>query len=78
MNALKAHVENGQIVLDEPAELAEGTKLFVVVSAHGDDDEMSAEERAELEAALDESLDDFEAGRVVDGASVRAMLRAIG
>jgi len=32
---------------------------------------------AELEAALDESLDDFEAGRVVDGASVRAM-RAIG
>lgn len=77
MNALKAHVENGQIVLDEPAELAEGTKLFVVVGSLADD-EMSAEERAELEAALDESLDDFEAGRVVDGASVRAMLRAIG
>ena len=75
MNAHKAHVKNGQIVLDEPAELPEGAKLYVVLD---DDDVMSAEERAALEAALDESLDDFEAGRVVDAATVRAMLRAIG
>ena len=29
MNALKAHVRNGQIVLDEPAELAEGLPVRV-------------------------------------------------
>ena len=30
MQPLKGHVENGQIVLDEPAELPEGTVLYVV------------------------------------------------
>src|SRR5688572_4628256 len=35
MHALKAHVKNGQIVLDEPAELPEGAPVDVLV--HGAD-----------------------------------------
>jgi hypothetical protein len=30
MNALRAHVENGRIVLDEPTNLPDGTELYVV------------------------------------------------
>ncbi|GMV16833.1 MAG: hypothetical protein AMXMBFR56_50570 [Polyangiaceae bacterium] len=74
MNALKAHVVNGRIVVDEPTDLPDGTELYLV-RAHSDD-EMDEEERAELEAAIDEGLDDFEAGRIVDEETIRAKLRA--
>ena len=74
VNALKAHVKNGRIIVDEPTDLPEGTELYLVPAE--DDDEMDDEERAELEAAIDEGLDDFEAGRIVDEETVRAMLRA--
>jgi predicted transcriptional regulator len=37
---------------------------------------MAEEERAELEAAIGEGLDDFEAGRIVDEETIRAKLRA--
>lgn len=74
MNALKAHVKNGQIVLDEPAALPEGAPLFVLV---GDEaNEMTDEERAELDRALDEADEDFAAGRVVSEEQMWAALRA--
>ncbi|MEZ4226561.1 MAG: hypothetical protein R3B13_36780 [Polyangiaceae bacterium] len=72
-NALKAHVRNGRFVIDEPTDLPEGTVLTLAVV---DDDEESPEERAEIEAAIDEALDDFEAGRSVDEETIRAKLRA--
>jgi hypothetical protein len=63
VKALRAHVQNGQIVLDEPAELLEGADVEVLLP---DQDEMSAEDRAELEAAVDESAAQFERGEFED------------
>ena len=62
MLALKGHVKNGRIVVDEPTNLPDGAEVEVVVI----DDQLSAEERAELHASLDRALDDSEAGRGTD------------
>jgi hypothetical protein len=56
-------VQNGQIVFDEPVELVEGVDVEVLVP---DDDEMSPEDLAELDAALDESTAQFERGEFQD------------
>jgi hypothetical protein len=63
MKALKAHVQNGQIVLDEPAELPEGVAVEVLLPEH---DDLTAEERHELEAALDEGAAQFARGEFED------------
>lgn len=63
MQALKAHVKGGRVVLDEPTDLPEGAEVEIAVIGDG----LSAEERAELHASLDRALDDSEAGRGMDG-----------
>ncbi|HEX4419073.1 MAG TPA: hypothetical protein VH165_14275 [Kofleriaceae bacterium] len=63
MKAISAHVRNGQIVPDDPIQLREGDALEVVLL---EDDEMSAEEMAELDDALDESRAQFERGEFED------------
>jgi hypothetical protein len=63
MKALRAHVHNGQIVLDEPAELPEGVAVEVLLPDQAD---LTAEERVELEAALEESAAQFARGEVED------------
>ena len=81
VNALKAHVKNGRIVVDQPTDLPEGTVLTLVPVedeeipgvAH---EHMSAEEREALEKAIDEGLADADAGRVVDASVVLEKLRA--
>ncbi len=73
MHALKARVQNGQVVLDEPALLPEGAELELYVVT---DDGMSDEERAALNASIERGLADAEAGRVVDADVVLAKLRA--
>ena len=75
MHALKAHVENGRIVADEPVDLPDGT-LLRVVPVDNLDDEMSAEERAELEQAIEEGYADFERGDHVDAKEFAARLAA--
>jgi uridine phosphorylase len=75
MNALKAHVENGRIVVDDPTDLSDGTELYV--APVNDADDLDDEERAELHAALDEAEEDIVAGRVVTEDEVWATLRAI-
>lgn len=62
MHALKTHVKNGRITVDEPTNLPEGAEVEVVVV----DDELSADERAALHASLDRASDDSEAGRGMD------------
>jgi hypothetical protein len=74
MNALRAHVENGRIVVDDPTDLPEGTVLQVVPLT--DTDELDDAERAELHAALREGIADMKAGRTHDAAEVLAELRA--
>lgn len=71
MNALKAHVKNGQIVLDEPSDLDEGAELLVFPLS----DDMDETDRAELNAILDESLQQLDAGDTVDGPAYLAELR---
>ncbi|MFT3695463.1 MAG: hypothetical protein QM831_20175 [Kofleriaceae bacterium] len=61
MKALKAHVHNGQIVLDEPAELPEGGLVEVVLFENED-----VEDRHELESALEESVAEFARGDFED------------
>ncbi len=63
MHALKTRVKNGRVVLDEPTDLPEGAEVEVLVIG---EDELTADERAELHASLDRALDDSEAGRGVD------------
>ena len=63
MHALKARVENGRYVIDEPAQLPEGAEVELVIVAGDDLDERG---RAALHASLDRALDDEDSGRFVD------------
>jgi hypothetical protein len=68
MQPLKAHVENGRLVLDEPTDLPEGEIVFLhpteaVIGAAVDFDE---DERAALFDALDEGIDASRRGDHVD------------
>jgi len=61
MHALKTHVKNGRITVDEPTNLPEGARSKWLWS-----NDLSADERAALHASLDRALDDSEAGRGMD------------
>jgi hypothetical protein len=74
MKALRAHVKNSRLVVDEPTDLPEGTVLDLVVADPGDD--LDDEERAELHAALDEGLAELRTGGGIDASVVLARLRA--
>ncbi|CAN5902734.1 hypothetical protein BH11MYX2_BH11MYX2_21200 [soil metagenome] len=52
---LKGHVHNGQIVLDAPADLPDGTPVEVSPASEDDIGEMTDEERAEFDRELDEA-----------------------
>jgi hypothetical protein len=65
MRTLKAHVEKGRIVADEPVDLPDGTALRVV-AAEELENEMGAEERAALDQAIEEGYQDFERGDYED------------
>lgn len=75
MNGLKARVQNGRLVLDEPTDLPEGieVQLLFADSAEVDDDE-----RRELYAALLEGSDELDAGKGEDLETVLAELEARG
>ncbi len=62
MHARKIQVRNGRLVLDEPTNLPDGAEVDVLVI----DDDLSAEERAELHASLDRALEDSDLGRGMD------------
>lgn len=73
MKALRAHVHNGQIVLDEPTELPEGAAVEVLLP---DNDDLTAEERGELDAALEESVAQFARGEFEDAHAFASRLVA--
>ena len=61
MVTLKATVKNGRLVMDEPApEYPDGTQLELVVVEP--EEELDAEERAELNAVLVQSWREVQAG----------------
>jgi hypothetical protein len=75
MHAVKAHVENGRIVADEPVDLPDGT-LLRVVPVDEMDEELSDQERAEIEQAVEEGYGDFERGDFEDAREFAARLVA--
>jgi hypothetical protein len=79
MHPLKAHVENGRLVLDEPTDLPEGEVVELVpldeVLARGGD-YLDEEERARLHQSIERGLEDVKAGRTAAASVVLEKLRA--
>ena len=75
MQAFKAHVRNGRIVVDQPTDLPDGTELYLVPIQDGD--ELDEDERAALHAAIEEGEHELDAGQVVSEEELWARLRAI-
>jgi hypothetical protein len=73
VNALKAHVVNGRIVVDEPVDLPEGAELRLYLYDAAADG-MTAEERRALDRALERSLAQADAGELVEADEVLAEL----
>jgi hypothetical protein len=71
MQALKARVRNGRLVLDEPTNLPEGAEVELMPS-----DDLDDEERAELNRSLVEAIREMHAGDTLDGPTFMAGLRA--
>jgi predicted transcriptional regulator len=69
----ESKVRNGGLVLDEPTNLPEGTEVTTQLV---DPDDLTDQERAAIHASLERGLADLEAGRVVDHARIKEVLRA--
>ena len=72
MQALKAHVKGGRLVLDEPTNLPDGAEVHVAVV---DGDDLDDEERAALHRELEASIAEADAGETEDFSRVLAELR---
>jgi hypothetical protein len=70
---LRARVQNGRLVLNEPTDLPEGSEVELAVVDSGD--ELDDGDRARLHAALEASEEEFRAGLGVPAAEVIAELR---
>jgi hypothetical protein len=69
---LHARVKAGRYVIDEPADLPEGSVVELVPI----DDGMDVEERAALDAAITEGIEDADRGNTIDAREFLAKLRA--
>jgi len=74
MHALKARVENGRIIVNEPTDLPDGTELYLVLADAGD--ELDDDERAALHSELEASIAEAEGGQLIDADEVLTELRA--
>jgi hypothetical protein len=73
MSPLRARVENGRLVLEEPTTLPEGTVVNLVADDEGDD--LTDEERRALHEALSESWKSAEPGRLRPASAILDELR---
>ena len=73
MSPLRAHVENGRLVLDEPTSLPDGTVVDLVADDEGDD--LTGHERRALHEALSASWISAEAGRLRPASAILDELR---
>ena len=71
---LKARVQKGRLVVDEPTDLPEGTEVELLPLDPGD--WLDDEDRAALHRALAASGVDVEAGRVIDAGQILRELRS--
>jgi hypothetical protein len=79
MHALKAHVKNGRLVLDEPTDLPEGDVVELVpvdeVLASGGD-YLDDQDRERLHESIREGIEQMKAGQLIDADEALAELRA--
>jgi hypothetical protein len=73
MAILRGHVESGRIIVDEPMDLPDGTEVEIAVA---DDDDMTPEERAELDASIDRGLEQAARGEGIPAEEMLRRLRA--
>lgn len=73
VTALKAHVKNGQIVVDEPVDLPEGAEVSVYLYDAASDD-LPLQERVALGRAIERGLAQADAGDLIDADVVLAEL----
>ena len=71
---IKARVQAGRLVVDEPTNLPEGTEVELLPLDPGD--WLDDADRAALHAALADSDADVAAGRLVDAVDVLKQLRS--
>jgi len=72
---LRGHVKSGRIVVDDPTDLPDGTAVSLALLDEGD--ELSAEDRAELDASIDRGLVQADNGEGSPAADVLRRLRAL-
>src|SRR5262245_11179294 len=65
VTALKAHVKNGRIVVDEPVDLPDGAEVSVYLYDAAADD-LPPHERAALARSLERGLAQADAGDLID------------
>jgi hypothetical protein len=79
MHAVKAHVKNGRLTVDEPTDLPEGEVVELVpldeVLTDGSDC-LDDEERAALHESLRDSVEQMNGGQTIDIEDALAELRA--
>ena len=75
MAVLRARVKGGHIVVDEPTDLPDGTELTLLLLEA--EDELTAEERADLDAMIDRGRADIAAGKGVSPEDLLARVRAL-
>jgi hypothetical protein len=68
-----ARVKGGHLVLNEPTDLPEGEEVLLELAEQGD--ELDDEERRRLHAALERSVEQAQAGKLVPAADVMSKLR---
>ena len=73
MGPLRARVEKGRLVLDEPTSLPDGTVVDLVADDGGDD--LTDEERRALHEALSKSWESAKAGGLRAGSAILGELR---
>ena len=73
MSPLRARVEKGRLVLDEPTTLPEGTLIDLVADDEGDD--LTEDERRALHDALSTSWKSGEAGNLRPASAILDELR---
>ena len=76
---LRARVRNGRLVLDEPTDLPEGEEVELVLADADDDmdDDLSEDERKQLDESIAVSFEQAKNGQLIDADEVLAKLRAI-
>ena len=75
MSGLRARVENGRLILDEPTTLPNGSGVDLVLVLDDQGDDLTDEERRALHEALSTSWKSAEAGRLRPAAEILDELR---